>query len=181
MQSENSSVVCLIFQAGSWILVICLGVKILVCGFRVKEHYTVILKDENDDLIDIDLDPDVSYEILSPQSEGSPFSAAADSDSVVNRRKKATVKDPTSKFSFMSTGSFEETEDDFDGPGYNPTEPQEEPDKVDTLIQGISEDLVGNLDTDLVLSARTQEDEQVGRRRISKMASISEEQEDNQL
>ena len=157
-------------QAGSWLLVIALGVKVSVCAVRVKQHFKVILKDEDDDddLIDLYKRLEFSYEIMQ-----TPLRTTFDTDTRPKLRKQGTVtlpKDPPGYTPQEDMGS----DDD------EPFEPYEKSGRVDrdTFVLGASamhaDGADGGSSMEMVVQSS---DPQVVKRRISRMDAISEEKE----
>ena len=154
-----------VFQAGSWILVIALGVKVLVCAVRVKQHFHDIMKDEDDDLIDLYL-PNLgsSYEIIQ-----TPLPSPSRTEVW---RKYGTVdlpKNPPDYTPFGHVGSNEEDliEDDCFNEDLKLAEvEQNKVKKDDSVLGGSAKNPDG--DSDML----------VVKRKISRMDAISEEHEE---
>ena len=77
-------------QAGNWILVISLLTKVVVAGLRVSSHFRTILRDEEEDLIN--LYPELHYEIIEQPSTDYTDSAG----SYIMKRKRRLTWQPIS-------------------------------------------------------------------------------------
>ena len=154
-----------VFQAGSWILVIALGVKVLVCAVRVKQHFHDIMKDEDDDLIDL-YPPNLgsSYEIIQ-----TPLPSTNRTDVW---RKYGTVDLPKDPPDYTPRGDFGSDEEDLiEDDCFND----------DLKLAEVEQDKVKKDDFVLESSAKHPDgdsDMLVVKRKISRMDAISEEYEE---
>ena len=152
---------------GSWYLVIALGVKVAVCAVRVKQHFQVILKDEDDDLIDLYRRLDLSYEIIQTPLR------VIDNDKKPKLKKQGTVTFPKNHPEY---NPLEDEELDYD--------PFEESEKVgkDNLVLGAyalhPDGADGGPAVDMSVESS---DAQLVKRRISRMDAIGEDPEEYSL
>ncbi len=138
---------------------IALGIKVGICGIRVKQHIKVILQDEDDDPIVLHPDINFSYEMISPPGASLP-----------PKRKVGTTTMPgASQNPEMSRLTFHadlETDSGETQKAPDTATGTTEPEAIKSRPQGETMSGVPELDEAVIL-----------KRRISRMTSITEEAE----